>query len=711
MNIFRYDPNDKLVLNKTEYRPISQSVTHVTLARLNDDSLVETFTYAELEEFRRSNCLRQHKSELSSETAARVANFGCKEFLTASEEARSRAIWMWFVCWHIKQLNDAGELKLTDKDLEANKAKLFSLINQTELDRHTLGRKRRSGERLPLRELPSTRTIRRTHTKLKKAHYDVRVLLRRSAANPDVFQKFPQETEEILDDCVRSYACRQKPNKMNVVEATKARFRRENIARTEVGKSPLHCPSASTIVRRINQLDAFEVACQRDGLDRARMEFATSHGGVSVQFPFERIEIDEWECDVRSFFSALGVLRALTKEVRDKIPAGRRQIYVAIDCATRCVVGLNIAETQSAEGAKKLLGMIVSDKTHIARASGAKSSWAMFGGVSTIACDTGPAFRSNEFMSSVKALGADVVFPPVKIPELRARIERLFGTFASGLMPNLSGRTFSNPAERGDYDSEGQTSLDDDDLLKILVCYVVDYYHNRPHRGLGGQTPANRWSDLQGQMTVSAPPDAFSKRNALGVEFKRVISDRGICLFSNYYSSPELEAYRRLRRGQKKVRVILDPDDIGHISILFGGKFHQLQAVHLGELDGLALADWVEAQRGLREKYANEAELTCDIRDAAIRRIIEIDQSARVRANLTPQGLSTEQIKHLEQTLSSGTTFWQAEVATQSSSDGLFGNEVVPWSQKQINESSVGETQVPEIDDWQDQSENWRVEE
>ncbi|WFE75238.1 Mu transposase C-terminal domain-containing protein [Roseinatronobacter sp. S2] len=711
MNLFKYNPDDKLVLNNVEYRPIEQSSTHVSLARLDNENIVESFTYMELEELRRQNCLRYHKSALGVRTAASAANFGCAEFLTATEEARSRATWMWFVCWHIKELNDAGELKLTDDDLEANKSKLFSLINQTELERHSLGRKRRSGERLPLRELPSTRTIRRNHTKLKKANYDIRVLLRRSPANLCVSPKFCQETEVILDDCVRLYASRQRPTKMAVVEATKARFRRVNVERTEAGASPLHCPSASTIVRRINKTDPFTVACERHGLDMARMQFASSHEGVSVLYPLERVEIDEWECDVITFFSSLGILRALPKEVRDQIPTGRRQIYVAIDCATRCIVGLYIAKTQSAEGAKKLLGMIIAEKTHIARAAGAQSDWAMYGGISTIACDTGSAFRSNEFIFSVNALGIDIVFPPVKIPELRGRVERVFGTFSTNLMPNLSGRTFSNPLERGDYDSEGQTTLDDDDLLKILVCYVVDYYHNRPHRGLGGQTPANRWKELQGQMTVSPPPDAFSKRNALGIEFERVISDRGICLFSNYYSSPKLEAFWRLRRGHKKVRVILDPEDIGHISVLLDGKPYQLQAVNLGALDGLALADWVEAQRVLREKYAQEAELTCDVRDAAIRRIIEIDQSARVRANLTPQGLSTEQIKHLEQTLSRGTTFWQAEVATQSSSDGLFGNEVVPWSPEQNSESSVGETQVPEIDDWQDQSENWNVEE
>lgn len=711
MNLFKYDPQDKLVLNEIEYRPIDQTPTHVVLARLEDETLVETLTHMELEQLRSQNCLRHYKAALSFQTAAKVANFGCTEFLTANEEARSRAIWMWFVCWHIKQLNDAGELKLTDKDLEANKAKLFGLINQTELDRHSLGRKRRSGERLPLRELPSSRTIRRTHTKLKKANYDIRVLLRRTAAKPDAFRKFPQQTEEILDDCVRSYACRQRPGKMNVVEATKARFRRENIARAEVGESLLHCPSASTIVRRINQLDPFEVACQRDGLDRARMQFATSHGGINVQFPLERVEIDEWECDVRNFFSALGILRDLPKETRDQIPSGRRQIYVAIDCATRCVVGLHIAETQSAEGAKKLLGMIVSDKTHIARAAGAKSDWSMSGGISIIACDTGPAFISNEFITSVNALGGDVMFPPVKIPELRARVERLFGTFATNLMPNLSGRTFSNPNERGDYDSEGQTVLDDDDLLKILIRYVVDYYHNRPHRGLGGQTPANRWRDLQNQMLVSAPPDTFSKRNALGIEFERTVSARGICLFSNYYSSPKLEAYWRLRRASKKIRVILDPDDVGHISVLLNGEFEQLRAVHLGALDGLSLEAWIEAQRALREKYTVEAELTCDIRDEAIHGVLEINQDARVRANLTPNARSVEQIKHLESTLSGGTTFWQAKTETQLSKDGLFGAEIIPPSQKQNPEIFDPKAGQSHSEDWDDQSDNWSVEE
>lgn len=708
---FRFDKTDKISISNTQYRPINQTTTHVLLARSDDESIVETFTHAEMAELCTKNSYRHCRRAFDSHAAKKAANFGCVEFLVASEEARSRAIWMWFVCWHVKQLNDAGELKLTDQSLEESKSRLFSLINQTELDRHYLGRKRRSGEKLPLRELPSARTIRRNHTKLKKAHYDVRVLLRRepSALNP--YKVLPNETEELLDDCIRDYASPQRPSKGKVARETLRRFNKVNRDLEKKGIKPLHCPSMSTVVRRINKLDPFETTCRRDGLDSARMQFATSHGGIDVQFPYERIEIDEWECDVRTFFSTLGILRDLPEEIRKKIPAGRRQIYVAIDCATRCIVGLHIAETQSAEGAKKLLKMIVSDKTHFARAAGAQSNWAMFGGISTIACDTGPAFCSNEFMTAVNALHGDITFPPVKIPELRGRIERLFGTFASDLMPHISGRTFSNPKERGNYDSEGQTALEDDDLLKILTCYVVDYYHNRPHGSLGGQTPANRWRELQEEMMVSPPPDAFSKRNAFGVEFDRSITGRGVCLFSNYYSSPELETYWRLRKTKKKIRVILDPDDIGHVSVLLDGKLKQLRAVNIGRLDGLALSDWVDAQRALRQRYAEEAELSCDIRDAAIERIIEINQNARIRAKLTPQSLSNGQIKNLEQTLSMGAVFWQNDNACQPSADGIFGQEILSQPQLAVSNASSRSAYDGHDDGWGDHENSWDVEE
>ena len=157
--------------------------------------------------------------------------------------------------------------------------------------------------------------------------------------------------------------------------------------------------------------------------------------------------------------------------------------------------------------------------------------------------------------------------------------------------------------------------------------------------------------------------------------------------------------------------MILDPDDIGHVSVLLDGKLKQLRAVNIGRLDGLALSDWVDAQRALRQRYAEEAELSCDIRDAAIERIIEINQNARIRAKLTPQSLSNGQIKNLEQTLSMGAVFWQNDNACQPSADGIFGQEILSQPQLVVSNASSRSAYDGHDDGWGDHENSWDVEE
>ncbi len=50
------------------------------------------------------------------------------------------------------------------------------------------------------------------------------------------------------------------------------------------------------------------------------------------------------------------------------------------------------------------------------------------------------------------------------MPELRARIERLFGTMSNNFIGRFTGRTFSNTVVKGDYDPEARAALTVEDL-------------------------------------------------------------------------------------------------------------------------------------------------------------------------------------------------------------------------------------------------------
>ncbi|WP_226551932.1 Mu transposase C-terminal domain-containing protein [Celeribacter naphthalenivorans] len=616
------------------------------------------------------------------------------------DETRAKTIWLYLACMAMHRLHEAGELKLTETGVRQHRQRLEQMVADQELARHFLGRRIRASERLPLRQLPCGRTLLNHLRTLRNSGFDPMTLAPRKTGSGWISGYFSHDVEALLQDCVLTYANVNRPTMEEVIEQTRLRFKEENTNRAAANLKPLHTPSPATIRRRINALDPFETDCARFGLDATRKKYAMWSGGLDVQFPMERIEVDEWQVDLITYFTIVGLYQIMTDEQRRALPKGRRWIYAAIDCASRCILGLLIVENPSAEAAVQLLNMIVTDKSDLARALGAQSPWNQHGGISSVACDTGTAFFADAFVAAVNGLGGIMQFAPVKIPELRGRIERPFGTLTTGLMPRLSGRTFSNPLERGDYDSEGNAALDDDDLARILTYFIVDYYHNKPHGGLGGQTPANRWKELVRDRGISAPPDRHVRRTVLGHEFERILSKRGIRFFGNFYSCPELrEKFKRSRNRKFTIRI--DPEDIGEISIRIGNEWHSASPVK-GNFDGISLADWIAENRVLLQRYASEAELTEDVRDRAIANIRAIDKAARLRAGITPQNAGKTQLAQIERSLFQAQQLPDEPApATASQREAPFGRFIEPApSRKRKAYETRGHTSLPQSDSW-----------
>lgn len=652
MNRYCFSKTDRITIGSQAYRPIKTDRTHQFLARCDANECLEAFTHEQIVELAASPGWRHERAYFDQGRVQQGAKGRARSLDQLNEKSRSVTIWSFMTAMVVKKLYDDGKVKLTAASLNGNRSLIKQMVEDQELARHFLGRRIRASERLPVRQLPCSKTILKNLRALKASGFDPMALVPRKSGSSWIVGYFGHDVESLLQECVLTYACPERPTMANVIERTNRRFKKENLRRSSEGLKPLRLPSASTVRRRINELDPFETDSARYGLDAARKKYAMWSGGLDVQFPMERIEVDEWQVDLITFLSNLGVYQTMTKEQRSALPTGRRWIYAAVDCASRCILGLLIVENPSAEAAVRLLNMIVSDKTEIARAIGAQSPWDMYGGILTIACDTGTAFCSDAFVAAVSALGGNIQFAPVKIPELRGRIERPFGTLATGLMPYLSGRTFSNPLERGDYDAVGNSVLDDDDLAKVLVYFIVDYYHNKPHRGLGGQTPANRWKDLVGDIGVSAPPDRHARRAALGHEFERKLSNRGLRFFGNFYSCAELREQLKRSRN-RKFNIRIDPDDIGEISVEIGDDWYAATPVK-GCFDGISFVDWIAENRMLRQRYAAEAEITDDVRERAIANIQSTDTAARLRAGITPQNPSKAQLTHIERALFQG---------------------------------------------------------
>lgn len=251
------------------------------------------------------------------------------------------------------------------------------------------------------------------------------------------------------------------------------------------------------------------------------------------------------------------------KKHRHKIPKKRFTVSIAIDCASRCIVGFNISPNPpSTPGAKASLRSIMMDKSKLAAFAGAKSSWHMADQPFQLATDGGPVFR-GEFRDAAAHCSIDHLLPD-QDPRMRGTIESFFKTFKL-LCRYFAGQTFANVVEKGDYDSEAMASLTFEEITKAAIRYIVDIYHHRPHQGLECGTPFARWQQLAREEEPIRPSDE-QLRAAFSFRIKRKVDKNGIRFLNTSYRS--FEAAQIHLKWKEDVDVLVDPDDLGSLLVI-----------------------------------------------------------------------------------------------------------------------------------------------
>ncbi|MCG7521929.1 hypothetical protein [Ruegeria sp. Ofav3-42] len=92
-----------------------------------------------------------------------------------------------------------------------------------------------------------------------------------------------------------------------VLDAVNSEVRRKNIALGIAGDDLLPETSLSTIERRINELDQFEVLAARKGVAYAKNKLGAHVGGIKLHAPLLRVEMDEWEIDLIAILQGAGI--------------------------------------------------------------------------------------------------------------------------------------------------------------------------------------------------------------------------------------------------------------------------------------------------------------------------------------------------------------------------------------------------------------------
>ncbi|MEJ2795121.1 DDE-type integrase/transposase/recombinase [Iodobacter sp. LRB] len=352
------------------------------------------------------------------------------------------------------------------------------------------------------------------------------------------------------------YLTNQKLPKLGVVEAIQRQIKAINHGLPE--ESQMKCPGRTTIYRWLESLQQDLVDLSREGAEFARMKYRAAIGTVEVKAILERFEIDHTPIDI------------LVVDPAWCITNGRPYLTVVIDRYSRLIVGFYVSfRDPSANSVLQCLKRAVLPKNAILkRYPDIKQPWPAFGIPELIAVDNGPDLQSNAVEVACMELGISILFCPVRSGDKKGAIERFFRTQNVGLLHRMPGTVFSNPDERGDYQSEKEAAIDFNSLIHILTKWIVDVYNVTPHRGLNGRRPLDVWIESAQKRLIELPLNPQQLDVIVGIAAKRTLFHYGIELDGLQYNSLQLQEIRRRTGKNIKLDLKFHEDDVGYIHVL-----------------------------------------------------------------------------------------------------------------------------------------------
>jgi transposase InsO family protein len=132
--------------------------------------------------------------------------------------------------------------------------------------------------------------------------------------------------------------------------------------------------------------------------------------------------------------------------------------------------------------------------------------------------DNGAVYRSHHLELVCAKLGITLIHSRPYVPQGRGKIERFFRTVRMQFLPLLG--------------TEDTASLEA--LNRRLWAWVEGEYHQRPHKGLAGETPLDRWAQVCDEVRLPEPGLDLAAL-FLFEEKRKVARDRTVSLRGGLY--------------------------------------------------------------------------------------------------------------------------------------------------------------------------------
>lgn len=232
-----------------------------------------------------------------------------------------------------------------------------------------------------------------------------------------------------------------------------------------------------------------------------------------------------------------------------------------------------------------------------------QADWPVCGIPDVLYVDHGADFTSIHLEQAAADLRFRIVYSTVARPQGRGKVERLFGTINTELLPELPGHL-----SRGKPASEPRLSLPE--LDAVIGAFIIGNYNTRTHSAIGAP-PVEAW---RGKGWIPRLPDSLEALDTLLVLVARprVIRRDGIHFEGLRFLDPTLAAY-----VGEPVTIRYDPRDMGEIRVFHRNTFlcravnaeHADRSVTLKDVQAARSAHRRKVRQEIKEKWGRVADL------------------------------------------------------------------------------------------------------
>lgn len=589
---------------------------------------------------------------------------GTDELFGAGKKQRARIDRITFLCRRMAHYYKMG-MPLTPEGVSLRRSDLDGDYKkyQAQVDYGT----NKSNATQSLKPLPENTTLLEYYRRIRKGQHNPKVFLQPRAEPVDIDHQEAIDLHFILV-ILNEYASATKIAKCDVAQKAVEGVKEENARRRAHGFPVLiKDRSARTYERWIDKfLDPFTVVAQREGIAAAKAKFGSVEGGMKVRNIGEQVVLDAWKLHVVTLDATRDQLNRMTPEKRAKVKRVRRWVVVAIDMATRAILGFAFCRAPNEAASLEALRLCFADKTFLLEQAGLRhGSWNFRTPIHLVSTDSGSEFGKHPFggalfSAAVRRLNASFLNSVTGVPELRGTIERLFRTFELKWARHMPGWTAGIVSQLNDRKPYFEACISDDELERLFVQFIADY-NTSPHRGLEFGTPAGEWDKLSQDplFDLTLLPGPAALREACGQYETAGVSEAGIRFKGLTYSNAFTRGQRmargvdRIVQPGEKLEIKIDPLDLGAISVLADGDLISVECLD-DTMRGKSLAWWAREQARRKAEAQQDADMRAPAREEARKAWQGETNAIAQSAGVNVRGRTFEEIDRAARQLSFG---------------------------------------------------------